>query len=38
MKRKTAVITGAASGIGLAISKDLARQSYNVILSDVNLR
>lgn len=36
MKGKTAVITGAASGIGLAISKDLARQGCSVILTDVN--
>ncbi len=36
MKERTALITGAASGIGLAIGKDLAQQGCTVILSDAN--
>lgn len=37
MRNKTALVTGAASGIGLAISSDLARQGYTVWLSDNQL-
>ncbi len=36
MQEKTALITGAASGIGLAIGTDLAEQGYTVFLSDSN--
>lgn len=37
MRSKTALVTGAASGIGLAIGNDLARQGYTVWLSDTQL-
>lgn len=36
MKGKTVLVTGAASGIGLAIASDMATQGYKVILSDIN--
>jgi 3-hydroxybutyrate dehydrogenase len=36
MASKTAVITGAASGIGLAIAENLARQGHQVWLTDAN--
>ena len=32
---KTAVVTGAASGIGLALADKLARENMQVVLSDV---
>ena len=31
---KTAVVTGAASGIGLALADKLARENMQVVLSD----
>lgn len=36
MKEKTALVTGAAAGIGLAIASDLARQGCQVLLTDAN--
>lgn len=35
-EKKSALVTGAASGIGLAISSRLAELNYNVVLSDAN--
>lgn len=36
LKGKTAFVTGAASGIGLATSRELARQGVNVIMADID--
>lgn len=36
LKGKTAVITGAASGIGLALSEALFNEGMNVVMSDLN--
>jgi len=35
--KKTALVTGSVSGIGLGIAKDLAKQGYKVLISDINL-
>jgi 3-hydroxybutyrate dehydrogenase len=37
VKNKTAVITGAASGIGLEIAKEFAAQGAKVVIADLNL-
>lgn len=34
---KTALVTGGGSGLGEAISKDLAKQGVNVVVADINL-
>ena len=36
LKNKIAVVTGAASGIGLATAEELAKQGAKVILADIN--
>ncbi|TYB34058.1 MAG: 3-hydroxybutyrate dehydrogenase [Flexistipes sinusarabici] len=36
MKNRTAIITGAASGIGLAISKKFAEDGASVVMADIN--
>ena len=36
-QKKTALVTGSVSGIGLGIAKDLAKQGYKVLISDINL-
>ena len=36
LKGKTAIVTGAARGIGLATAEHLAREGVNVILSDID--
>ncbi|WP_022851671.1 3-hydroxybutyrate dehydrogenase [Limisalsivibrio acetivorans] len=36
MSRKTALVTGAASGIGLAVAESLAGAGYNVMCADIN--
>jgi 3-oxoacyl-[acyl-carrier protein] reductase len=37
LKNKTAIVTGAAQGIGKAIALKLARAGANIVVSDVNL-
>ena len=37
MKGRTAIVTGAASGIGRAIAADLAAQGVRVLFADVNV-
>ncbi|MRR09630.1 SDR family NAD(P)-dependent oxidoreductase, partial [bacterium] len=37
LQNKTAIVTGAAQGIGKAIALALAREGANVVVSDVNL-
>jgi NAD(P)-dependent dehydrogenase (short-subunit alcohol dehydrogenase family) len=34
---KTAIVTGGGSGLGEAISKDLAKNGVNVVVVDINL-
>src|SRR5262245_58444959 len=34
-KGKTAIVTGAASGIGLGIARNLARAGANIVLADI---
>ncbi|MBA6329227.1 3-hydroxybutyrate dehydrogenase [Colwellia sp. MB02u-6] len=36
-QKKTALVTGSVSGIGLGIAKNLARQGYKTLVSDINL-
>jgi len=36
MNKKVAVVTGAASGIGLSVARTLAQNSYNVVMADIN--
>jgi NAD(P)-dependent dehydrogenase (short-subunit alcohol dehydrogenase family) len=36
LKGKTAVITGGASGVGLALARRLARERVNIVLADLN--
>ena len=36
MSKRTAVVTGAASGIGLAVSRTLAGAGYQVVMADLN--
>lgn len=36
MSKPVAIVTGAASGIGLAVSKHLLSKGYRVVLADVN--
>ena len=37
MTMKSALITGAASGIGKACAERMAREGYGVVVADVNL-
>jgi NAD(P)-dependent dehydrogenase (short-subunit alcohol dehydrogenase family) len=36
VSKKTAIVTGAAQGLGLETAQQLARQGYSVILADIN--
>jgi 15-hydroxyprostaglandin dehydrogenase (NAD) len=38
MTKPVAIVTGAASGIGLAVTKHLLRRGYRVVMADVNQR
>ena len=37
MSQRVAVVTGAASGIGLAVSESLAGQGYRLVMADISL-
>ena len=37
MSAKTALVTGAASGIGFAVAQSLSSQGYRVLVTDINL-
>jgi 3-hydroxybutyrate dehydrogenase len=37
LEGKVAIVTGAASGIGLAITRDFAQHGVRVIVSDVDI-
>src|SRR5260370_11408940 len=37
LEGKVALVTGAASGIGLAIARDFARQGVRVTISDIDI-
>lgn len=37
-QKKTALVTGSVSGIGLGIAQNLAKQGYKVLITDVNLQ
>jgi NAD(P)-dependent dehydrogenase (short-subunit alcohol dehydrogenase family) len=37
LENKIAIVTGAAEGIGLAISQAFAREGATVIMSDINI-
>lgn len=36
MSKKVAVVTGAASGIGLSVARTLAENNYDVVMADIN--
>lgn len=36
LNEKIAIVTGAASGIGLAVSQSLAQAGANVVMVDIN--
>ncbi len=37
MNKRVALVTGAASGIGLAVAESLAGADYNVVMADINV-